>query len=272
MQANDSQGVTRTLVKPIDDKYLRAHLEKLSLDHFVVRDRTYKMSERQQILDKFKDNAFDYAASFLKNLERFPFLYVLNGNTHYIDTIVSMSQGISYFQDDYRYYAIAAKSFGKTSADCSDLIFSFPSWQFGDEKNLVQAKSSPREKRHLDVSYLGLVHDYAPPDVSMFETIGISFSKTLSLPYNRIAVMFSKQRVLHLEAMQMVGHCNLSGAAVATSLLEFMESEFWIKKYWSQYLDLCRANSLRPTNNLLVAYDLNGKRTSMAELFAGAVG
>ena len=273
MNINEKQIIEpdklRRFVSPINDPALREIVSRLSVDQFAFLGNRGSVRERVSRVKAFIQIFERYAENFLVGLDGFSHIYVLNGNTDYIHTLISRATSVQFFDSDYRYYKIACEGLAKERSSIGELIFSFPSWRSGADENLILAKTQSFDKRHMDIAYMGLTKMYSVTDVSEFDSVGITLSKTCAMPFNRISIMYSKQSLPHLDLLQSIGYCNLSAIEIAREVLSFLTPDFWIRKYWDWYLRLCVEHKISPTNCLLFATNDKGQRVSTAELFTG---
>lgn len=193
----------------------------------------------------------------------------MNGNSHSLDELFRRVDNIAFKKNDYSYYSQWHYRTGKPyqvleePRPVKDIVVSWPGYSHGDRTELDFALQCNPERLHLDCAYLGL----AEPDqidVSAFETISISFSKSLSIPYNRISVLYSKNQIPELEILNKIGYVNLSGVNLANALLEKLPHDYWWNNYGNKVEKLCANHDLTATKSILFAYDKNGRRLGLA--------
>ena len=264
----EEPDILRRVVSPINDPAIRQHLNRIKADQFAFVGNNFSSRERVSKIETFTNQFTKFADYFLSGLNDFKHIYLLSGNSEYINTVFSLAPEINFFENDYRYYKIASQTYRKSKSPAGEFIMSYPSRQNGTTENLVNAKENKSPRRHLDVAYLALTNNPNLVNVSEFQTVGITLSKTFAIPFNRFSLMFSKEKIPHFDVLQNIGYCNLSAVEIARELLDIVTPEFWIKKYWNSYINLCREYKLSPSNCLLFAYNANGQRVSTSELFS----
>ena len=253
----------RSLIKPIRDKNLLSIINNISVDQFSPYDKELNFEERILPIKKFiKD--FKIWATPISGLHKFDYVYITNGNTDALNILFSQQEGLLFDQLDYRYYSILEKILQQNHNSSQDIIFTWPSYNDGTNY-FVEKYKNFEGRKHLDIAYLGLT-PYMFLDTSSFETVNISFSKTLSIPFNRIGITFSKHPIPILETMNKIGYINLSGVMIAHEILKNIKINYWMDNYWDTYLKICADNNLMPTNCILFAYD-NNIRVGIAELY-----
>lgn len=257
------------LIKPIRDQQLRSLIQQVSHDLLSPWDKELRFAERLEPIAAFRQALMSWAQD-LKGLERFPYFYVVNGNTEWLNHLIGFGKGvIGWKSGDYTYYGHMARCTGREFSELQqpgpvdEMIISWPGYANGDSTELEFSRSCPAKRKHLDVAYLGLVRP-EELDVSEFSTVAISMSKTLGIPFNRVAMVFSQEEITTLSVMNRIGYVNLSGVNLATHLLKNLPAGYFWARYHQAYADLCAKHSLRPTNCLLFAYDQNGSRISTA--------
>jgi len=262
----------KTLIKPIRDDFISAIInEANNLETYSPWDNQFNWRERHDPIEQLKRSTTEWASNWLLGLDdvNFPHIYIMNGNSHSLDVLFGRVDNIAFKKNDYTYYSQWHKRTGKQCQildepqTVKDIVVSWPGYSNGDKTELDFALQCNPERLHLDCAYLGL----AEPDqidVSKFETISISFSKSLSIPYNRISVLYSKNEIPELELLNKIGYVNLSGVNLANILLEKVPSTYWWDTYGSKIEKICANHDLTPTKSILFAYNKNKKRISLA--------
>lgn len=256
----------RSLIKPIRDENISAVLSSVSPNEFSPYDKELNFEERIIPIRRFVKD-FKKWAKYIKGLDEFNYTYVTNGNTDALNILFTQEKSLAFDKEDYRYYGIINNVLNKdlTSLDSAEnILFTWPSYNDGTNYFLDRYKDS-LAKKHLDVAYLGLTVPVTC-NVQEFETVNISFSKTLSMPYNRLGLTFSKNPIPLLETMNKIGYVNLSGLKIAQRLILSFDIDYWMRTYWDRYITLCKDHNLQSTNCILFAYD-NLTRIGVTELY-----
>ena len=266
-----------SLIKPIRDRRINDLIKEVNHSLMSPWDKELNFSERLQPISKFKDLLIDWAGGYLSGLGDFPHWYVVNGNTEYLNHIIGFGKGtVGWKSGDYSYYPHIAQTMRRSfksldsPSQIDELITSWPGYLNGDSTELDFSVLCTVEKRHLDVAYLGLT----PPikvDLSPFSTVGISLSKSLAIPFNRVAMVFSREEIPTLSMMNRIGYINLSGVNLASHLLANIEPGYLWNTYHHAYQEVMESNGLRSTNCILVAYDQKGNRIGTAPFMRNIV-
>lgn len=256
------------LIKPLRDKHIMNLIGALQIDEFSPYDKSLDFQERLEPIQALKNQVLTWTRSSLIGLDKFPFCYIVNGNTEYLNIIFASSMGpIGWKKGDYSYYPIIAKALNKRFSELEqpgaidNMVVSWPGYAYGDSTEVEFLNKCHAQQKHLDVAYLGLVE---PQQIAVdnFSTVGISFSKTLAIPYNRIAMVFSQTEIPMLALMNKIGYVNLSGVKIANRLLQNLEQHYWWNKYSKLYYDIMIANDITPTKCILTAYRGNARISS----------
>jgi len=260
----------KKLIKPIRDENITKILESANLEVFSPWDQQLTWAERLTPIKQLRDNFTKWADEWLTSLDKLPFMYVMNGNTDSLNNIFQNSKGtMSWIKDDYSYYAHwhnqSKKQFKELNAptDVDDIVVSWPGYSWGNRDQLEFARNCNATRMHLDCAYLGLVKPDTI-DVSDFETVSISFSKTLAIPYNRISLLFSKNEIPNLTLMNNLGYVNLAGVKLSNYIISNLKINYWWDNYSIRLEKLCAENNLRKTDCILFAYN-GDNRISLAE-------
>lgn len=261
----------KKLIKPIRDTELSNIIKNINSKDLCPYDEKLNFQERLIGIDELKYKIQKWSSDWIVGLENFNYVYVLNGNTDNINTIFFTNSELMHWNKyDYTYYKYWHVNNQKQylelekSKKVSSIIASWPGYSQGDDTEINFALLCNADKIHVDIAYMGLTKPIKL-DVKNFQTVSISFSKTLSIPYNRISLLYSKNKIPHLEILNNIGYVNLSGVNLVNKILDHFSLNYWWEKY-SKYLDvLCKNNNLIKTNCILFAYDSQGNRVSLAE-------
>ena len=258
MQSNDE--FYRKLIKPVRDSRINNAINSLSGDDYSPYDQELNWAERAIPIVKLKKNILAWSFDSLKNLDSFPHMYVMNGNTDSLIALFCRSKTMSWKQGDYSYYkywhVASKKSFNELSSpqQVEDLIVTWPGYSQGNKDELDFALSCKADRLHLDCAYLNLVKPDSI-DTSVFETVSISFSKPLSVPYNRISVLFSKNELPEYSLLNRLGYVNLAGVHIVNNLMQLIPANYWWETYKDIYQTMCKDKNLIASDCLLFAYE-----------------
>jgi hypothetical protein len=249
------------LIKPIRDEHVNSLINQLSSIDLSPWDRELNFEERRGPIQRLIGNTMRWCGDWITGLDRFPHTYVANGNTDYINNVMVNTKGvIGWHADDYTYYSYIASQLGRdhlplrSPGRVDDMVVSWPGYGQGTSTELEFSRECDTIRRHLDVAYLGLTKPITV-DASEFDTIGISFSKSLSIPFNRISVVFSRREIPTMTMMNKIGYVNLSGVRLANHLMENLDVGYWWRTYGGRRMeDLCERNSITPTDCVLFGY------------------
>lgn len=265
----DPTDFYQRLIKPIRDKTLIDIINSVDQNTYSPWDKDLNWNERIVPIKQLRSSLEVWIKDWMTGLDKFPHMYIMNGNTDSLNTIFNQARGtMSWFDGDYSYYKFYHQQIGKAfnaltePKDVDDIVVTWPGYTWGNKDQLEFAEKCNPKRKHLDCAYVGLTKPQHI-DVSNFETVSISFSKTLAIPFNRIGVLFSKNEIPSLNLLNQLGYVNLSGVRLVNHII----SNFNINHWWSTYGDklevLCNNNNLRATDCLLFAYD-NTRRVSLA--------
>ncbi len=262
-------GIYHRLIKPLRDQRITSLIRGIDPEFISPWDKALTFEERLVPMQGLIAKTKRMAGQSIHGLDRFKHAYIVNGNTDYINIVsASAGQRLGWRKGDYSYYPHIASMLGReyheldSPGELDDMIVSWPGYSLGDATELDFSRSCSVGRKHLDVAYLGLTKPITM-DASDFETIGITFSKTLSIPYNRIAVMFSRSEIPTLTLMNKIGYVNIAGVNLASHLLDQIGLSYWWDTYGDRYEKICLENDLVATNCMLVAYS-DGVRVGTA--------
>jgi hypothetical protein len=257
------------LIKPFRDKKITEIID--SADSSIVSpwDKDLSWLERIGPIKELRTNFQEWSKDYIFGIEKFPHMYIMNGNTDSLNVIFNNSKGtMSWQEGDYSYYKFYHQQINKPfnaltePEEVDDFIVTWPGYTWGNKDQLNFANKCNPKRKHLDCAYLGLTNPQNI-DVSDFETVSVSFSKTLAIPFNRIGILFSKTPISSLELLNKLGYVNLSGVRLVNHILKNLEINYWWNTYGEKLKDLCSKNNLRATDCLLFGYSDN-KRISLA--------
>lgn len=258
MQSTDD--IFRKLIKPLRDEYVQSVLRDIDVEDFSPWDRHLNWGERMGPIKRLRDQFTSWSSSWLKGLEDFQHMYVVNGNTDALNILFGRHKNIAWREGDYSYYKYWHNATGRTFHELTqpraieDLVVTWPGYSNGGREEVDFALTCGAARLHLDCAYLGLTKPDTL-DLSPFHTASFSFSKTLSIPYNRVAVMFSRTEITECSILNKLGYVNLGGVRLVNRLLDKIPVDYWWNTYGGRLADLCSSNGLTSTNCILFAYN-----------------
>lgn len=266
MQSTDD--FYRKLVKPIRDDFISRIISSIDSSTFSPYDRELNWAERTTPIKILRERFTEWSKDSLLNLESFPHMYIMNGNTDSLNSLFNRTNNIAWRKGEYSYYpywhTATKRSYQELEVPTSvpDLLVTWPGYSKGNRDELDFALSCNAERLHLDCAYLGLTKP-EQIDTSVFETASISFSKTLSIPYNRISLLFSKKEIPEYSLLNRLGYVNLSGVNLVNKLIEQIPLSYWWDNYGHRLDGVCSKHQLTSTDCILFAYDKE-KRIGLA--------
>ncbi len=275
-----SDDFYRRLVKPIRDAEIEVILDGLPVDKSYPWDQQLNFAERIGPIRRFISTARDWLKQELVGLEQFPFAYVMNGNTDSLNHLILTNHGkFGWYHKEYTYYRhlCSKATHDRTYVEMQEpeevdhLFTTWPGYTNGDSLQADFAKTVPASMKHLDVAYAALTRTVGNFDVTHFQTVSVSFSKTLAIPFNRIGILFSKKEISSLDVLNKLGYVNIAGANAATAIMQAISPNHWRNKYGEIYDSICADNSITPTECFLFGYHEDGTRIGLAPYFKGLI-
>lgn len=258
----------RRLIKPIRDTSLNEIINSAKSSDYSPYDKEFSWAERIIPIRSLVKNTIRYTNNWISGLDKFPHVYVMNGNTHSLDVLFNRLGKVAFKKDDYMYYSGWHKSVNRECIELEepryvdDIVFTWPGYKNGDRTELDFARSCNAKRMHLDCAYLGLVKP-DNIDVSDFETVSLSFSKMFSVPFNRIGLLFSKTEIPELTLLNKLGYVNLAGVKLINHIMSHLPLEYWWETYGEKIDEICKTNNLTSANSILFAYS-EGVRVGLA--------
>ncbi len=262
----------KTLIKPIRDDFISKLIEDATIpESYSPWDKDLTYRERWDPTIELKMLVRSWASKWMQNFNKrnFPFVYIMNGNSDYLNDLFHRVDNIAFKKGDYSYYSKWHYRLNKPCQilteprEVEDMVVSWPGYSNGDNTELDFALQCNPKRLHLDCAYLGLVEP-ATIDVANFQTVSISLSKSLAIPYNRISILFSKTELPDIEILNKIGYVNLSAVHLAIHLLKNIPHDYWWNTYGSNLENVCRRYELTPTKSMMFAYDKHGRRLALA--------
>lgn len=206
----------------------------------------------------------------LKGLEQLPYVDAIVGCTHFIDNLLLKYNiaGLQIFEHDYTYYKrldpqIRYASLGQLIPEKPILIAApFPGYldlhPHWDE--ILEESLNKNIDIHIDGCWLGAANqieiDLTHPSI---KSIGLSFSKSLGLYWNRIGLRFSKIKddtdsiSIHNQ-FRMVPEYLMRNALVA---MQELPIDYLWDTYETAHMSICRELYLRPSKIIYAAHSMD---------------
>lgn len=270
------------LIKPIRDQSIHDTIKSFSVEILVPFDKNFTFSERLLPINILHKNFNKWISKNITGLENLENRYVTNGNTNFIDQVLldTKPNRIVTLKNDYSYYTHISKALKiekleidldqLTDLKSTDLFFiSVPfSWDGNNlyGQRVIDYCCQNKIQLAIDVAYAGTTSDFKiniPNNENVF--LGFTFSKTFGIPYNRIGVCYSSNKIAGLETMNSIGYVNLSGVNIVNRLLKIYPINYLYNKYYVTYLEVCKEFNLTPSECILFAYDKNNQRICTTE-------
>lgn len=263
------------LIKPIRDSKIDNLLNQIGRDKFAVADIKFTFNERLEIKNDLFNNFIDWVEPCFSGTDQFNFKYVTNGNTEALNTVLMCRNfnRVCFMDREYSYYSYICDSLNlnKFVFDSIDqltesdlVVISFPSNYDGstsDKMQTIKALQEKGVKLFIDVAFCGVTEPFCFNFENTSNTyFAFTFSKTLSIPYNRIGVLFSDIEIPSFDIMNKIGYVNLSGANIAIELMKHIPIDYFYESYKDQYIKICNDLKLKPTKCILFSHAPDGSR------------
>lgn len=273
----DDNPFWNKLTKPIRDTKINAIIESLTVEQISPWDKNFNFMERLSPKQKLFSKLTNWITPYFSGFDRLPEKYVCNGNTDSLNHIFMNRKFKRVFtlDNEYTYYGYLCQSLGIEkkifSVDTIDQItpddlvcISVPNAYNGRIDNRQEIISILQDKNisvYIDVAYCGLTTPFnlniKPTSNTYF---AFTFSKSLSIGFNRISVLYAGQPVAGLEIMNKIGYINLAGIKIASALIDQLPCDYIYQTYANQYTTICDRLKLTPTDCILFAHDSNQQK------------
>lgn len=278
----ENNSLYNKLIKPIRDPAINETIKSLSIELLSPYDKNFSFAERFIPINILHRNFFKWISKSIIGLELLENQYVTNGNTNFIDQIIltKKPQRIVTLKNDYSYYGHIAKALDiekfeidinqLTELNQQDLVFlSVPFAANGQHlfaQDLIQYCYENKIQLALDIAYAGTATEFKIhiPKCSNI-CLGFTFSKTFGIPYNRIGVCYSDSKIAGFETMSSIGYVNLAGVNLINTLIKKYPVDYLYKKYYNNYLQICKKLELDATECILFAYNKIGDRICVTD-------
>ena len=278
----DNNPLYNKLTKPIRDSKMYSVIDQIPARELCPADVEFNFKERLIVKNNLISKFIPWVEDFFTGISKFKHKYVANGNSDAVNMILLQHNydRIVFLKNEYSYYShicdslnLCYKTFSLDSINTlteSDLVLiSLPSSYDGDSEDKIEIINE-LQKRNLrvlvDVAYCGLTKPFKFHfTVTKNTYFAFTFSKTLSLAYNRIAVIFSDSEIPGLEVMNKIGYLNLSGANAAIRLMNEFKPDYIYQTYKDQYSKICSKLELAETLCILFGHDPNGNKFCISQ-------
>ena len=196
------------LTKPIRDSKINSIIESLDVYNIATWDREFTFVERLLPKQKLISSFMNWISEYVTGLDQFPEKYVCNGNTDSINHVFMERkfQRVFTLENEYSYYdnlchtlGIQKLNFTESTIDKiteNDLVcISFPSAYDGSIIGRYELIKQIQERGiplYIDMAYCGLTTPFSLNLTATKNTyFAFTFSKTLSIGFNRIGLLFS---------------------------------------------------------------------------------
>jgi hypothetical protein len=268
------------LIKPIRDSNINNLLDRINTNKIFPADVKFTFNERLDTITDLTNNFTQWIEPFFTGIKKFNFKYVTNGNTDALNTVLMSGNfnRVCFMEHEYSYYSYICDSLKLNKfifnsidqlTDNDLVLISFPSSCDGstaDRATLINALQQKGIRIFVDVAYCGLTDPFRFNfEITDNTYFAFTFSKTLSIPYNRIGLLFSNITVPGFDIMNKIGYVNLSGANTVIELMRCIPADYTYISYKDQYLDICNKLELTPTECILFAHTLDKTRVCVTQ-------
>lgn len=265
------------LTKPIRDSKITGILESIDTNKVFPSDSEFNFKERLAVKTELISCFIPWVEDFLSGLEQFNHKYIANGNSDALNMLFMKKDfsRVCFLKNEYSYYSHLCKVLHIEYAeiDLADIdllsnkdlfLISLPSSYDGSSSERIKLIGQLQERAipvFIDVAYCGLTEPFYLKLASANNTyLAFTFSKSSSLAFNRIAIMFSSTEIPGLEIMNKIGYINLSGANAAIAIMKSIPVDYFYITYRDQYTSICQSQNLKPTKCILFGHDQNNDK------------
>ena len=246
-----------------------SEFDQLRKDIIIPDVRNLDYSEfKSQIEAHFKETT----VNDLEGFDSFPSHDIILGCQNYVDNLISKNGigGLQIFEHDYGYYKKICPGITYTTTENlvpgKPLLIAMPfPGHLGIHRQMTEILQICTDKCidvHLDCAWLTSAFDinfnFDQPCIKSF---AMSFSKAYGLHWNKIGLRWSRTRdqtdsITILNNSSAISKANLY---VATRYMQKFSIDHLVKKYKTQYLDICKDLKLRPINIIHACFSLDRK-------------
>lgn len=280
----ESNPFWRKLTKPIRDQHINDIVADLSICDTVPWDQNFTFSQRLGPKMHMFAQLKNWIDPWFSGFDNLPEKYICNGNTDSLNHIFMQGKftRVCVLANEYSYYQYLCQELDiklmvfdhstMGSITQHDLVcVSIPSAYDGtvdQRKDIIAFLQQHNYHVYIDVAYCGLTAPFHLPLQNKSNTyFAFTFSKTLSVGFNRISVLYSGRPIPGLAIMNKIGYVNLSGVNIVNHLMRNIPCDYSYEKYHRQYLDICQDHALVPTDCILFAHNTQGEKFSVTEFY-----
>lgn len=273
----DPISIYNKLTKPIRDSKINSVLNNIQSNKAFPADVEFSFRERLSVKQELIETFIPWVNDHIDRLQDFNFKYVANGNSDALNMIFMQRkfEHVYFLKKEYSYYShiCGLLNLEHTAIDLSEIdkvssrdlfLVSIPSSYDGSVSDRIELISKLQEKNvkvFIDVAYCGLTEPFQLKLTSTKNIyLAFTFSKSSSLSFNRIAIMFSDLSIPGIDIMNKLGYLNLSGANTAIAIMKNFPVDYFYNTYKDQYTIICQEKNLMPTKCILFGHDLNGDK------------
>lgn len=232
-------------------------------------------STRYKLMDDFRIQCKTWLESGtktkIKNLDRFKFVYVINGASQFVTDIAKFeTREIEIHHTEYLGYKLMLDLYKmphqyhdqyNTMGQDKDkvVVVSYPASLLGnDDESLTRMLSESKSKVILDSVFLGtntFSIDLDFNKLSQVETFLFSFSKGFNLSSHRIGIMFSDKPIPEYDIFHSYAYINLHGMQVASRIMQSFNIDYFSDKYEEKQLRACELLNIEPSGCVHLGLD-----------------
>jgi len=253
---------------PIPTRQLRALIETSNKvpsvdDSFRIQDEFLKQIRSWLAVDPYVSIA---------GLEDFPFVYITNGISNAIETLIYEERHLVIHEDEYPFYRFVrpdstiVTNFAERECANNLVVLSNPFSRNGNiDHALYQSAVNTGASIWLDCAYMGSIAEGKIKLADSVETVCFSFSKGFSLQYNRIGVMFSKKQNPILEIYKEFAYVNSTAANIALSIMNTFGVSDIARLFKPHQVKICKNLGISPADCVWLGESSAGEKVSLYE-------
>jgi hypothetical protein len=226
--------------------------------------------KRYDIVNKYRSLCTNWLQSgtntILKGLNNFPYVYVINGVSHFISDLpkienrtvvkhINEYNGYSKILEMYNMPSRTEYSYDELDLDIENevIVISYPvSLNGNKDKSVEKIIEQSKTPVILDGVFMGSNLFNINLDLSNVEKFTFSFSKTFGLTYNRVGILFSKTIIPEYEVYHEYGYHNLNGLGYAIEIMKNYNLDYFTNKYHEVYKRACQIKNAKVGDCILI--------------------
>lgn len=199
--------------------------------------------------------------TYIRGLEQFPYVYVINGISQAIDSLHFEDRRLHIHPNEYRPYQVVGN---KASIDDTLHIISQPFSQLGSISEHSSKIITSMPNVWVDAAYFGTNNKLQLTLDENVETLVYSFSKSFGLQYSRIGIMYTKNQVPLFEMYKHYAYNNINAAALVLNLIDRFAPSYFPNKLQPHQQSICDQYGLEPLDCVWVGLDKKkGRKVSL---------